>query len=219
MVPLPFCTSEESSDTLSFERALEQQGFSAVCGSDEVGRGPLAGPVVAACAILPAGCDISLLLDSKKLTHRKLLVAYECLVNAKVPIGIGVVQPATIDQINILQASLLAMKRAVEAMSDQGYVPDYILVDGKFEIPCSIPQTTLIKGESRSASIAAASIIAKVTRDKMMEDMHQTYPVYGFAQHKGYPTAAHRKAIKEHGPCEIHRKTFKGVKEFVKIKP
>ncbi len=211
-----FDSSVDAGDNFHYENYLASQGFSAIAGSDEVGRGPLAGPVVAASVILPAHCDPRIFLDSKKLSHKKLKELFSVLHELDATIGIGIVSEKKIDQINILQASLYAMRLSVEELSAHGHAPDYILVDGKFEIPHSTPQRALIKGETKSASIAAASIIAKVTRDRLMVDLHEKYPVYNFAQHKGYPTKAHRKVIAEHGPCPIHRKTFKGVKEFVK---
>lgn len=130
------------------------------------------------------------------------------LIRIGAKIGVGIVSPAEIDRINILQASLLAMKQAMEALP---VCPDFLLVDGKFPVPVAVAQQPLIKGDSRSASIAAASIVAKETRDRLMEEYHQQYPCYNFRQHKGYPTAAHRQAILEHGPCPIHRRSFKGV--------
>ena len=200
------------SDTFAFERRLIEQGRTVVAGVDEAGRGPLAGPVVAACVILPTDCDFALFKDSKKLSakaRQRLLVE---LIRIEALIGVGIVSPAEIDRINILQASLLAMKQAMEALP---VIPDFLLVDGKFPVPVSVAQQPLIKGESRSASIAAASIVAKETRDRLMEEYHEKFPVYNFRQHKGYPTAAHRQAVREHGPCPIHRCSFKGVREFV----
>lgn len=202
-------------DRFSYERTLYKHGFSAIAGSDEVGRGPLAGPVVAASVILPTECDHTPFLDSKQLSHTQRVKIYDYLRGLDCPIGIGIVSVRTIERINILQASLLAMKRSIEDLEQHGHPPDYVLVDGKFEIPLSLPQQALIKGESKSRSIAAASIAAKITRDRIMEEMHKKYPCYNFAAHKGYPTKAHKQAVKEFGPCEIHRKTFRGVKEFV----
>ncbi len=198
-----------------YEQNLKAQGYSSIAGSDEAGRGPLAGPVVAASVILPEHCDPAVFLDSKKLSHKKLAALYQLLHNIGAAIGIGIVSAAKIDQINILQASLLAMRLSIEDLGSQQYTPDFVLVDGKFEIPFALPQQALIKGETKSASIAAASIIAKVTRDTLMNEFDSKYPLYNFKQHKGYPTKAHRQLIAEHGPCEIHRTSFKGVKEFV----
>ena len=201
-------------DNFRFERALRAKGFDCIAGCDEAGRGPLAGPVVASCVVLPVDCDHSLFLDSKKISHRHRLRLYGLLKDINAAIGIGIVSVETIDTINILQASLLAMKRAVADM-DSACNPEFILVDGIFKIPLSVPQITLTKGESKSASVAAASIVAKVERDALMDALDQKYPIYGFRGHKGYPTKDHRRAIARYGPCPSHRKTFKGVKEFV----
>lgn len=202
-------------DNFRFERALRSRGFACIAGSDEAGRGPLAGPVVAASVVLPLDCDHSVFLDSKKISHARRIRLNRLLQDINAVVGIGVVPVETIDRINILQASLLAMKLAVADMGDDSFRPDFILVDGIFTVPLSIPQIALKKGESKSASIAAASIVAKVKRDAMMEKMALQYPLYNFHKNKGYPTKEHRLAIVKHGPCPIHRKTFKGVKEFV----
>ncbi len=202
-------------DNFELERNLKQQAYSVVAGLDEVGRGPLAGPVVAAAVILPEECQHSLFLDSKKLSAKKRELLFTHLHEIPARIGIGSVSHQTIDRINILQASLLAMQRAVEDLIEQCYPPDFLLVDGKFPIPSVIPQQPMIKGENRSASIAAASIVAKVTRDRLMADLHEQFPCYNFKCNKGYPTKEHRQAVKDHGICPHHRLSFKGVKEFV----
>ena len=199
-------------DTFSFERQLSSQGFKIVAGTDEAGRGPLAGPVVAACVILPAGCNFSLFKDSKKTSAPERSRLYDLLFEIGAEIGVGYGTVEEIERLNILQASLLAMKKAVEELAR---VPDFLLVDGKFPVPSFIPQKNLVKGESRSASIAAASIIAKQERDRLMEKYHSQFPMYNFSKNKGYPTAEHRRLIKEHGPCEIHRRTFRGVREHL----
>jgi ribonuclease HII len=195
-------------DSFCFERKLWALGRDLVAGLDEAGRGPLAGPVVAACVILPASCDFRRFKDSKILTAaaRNELYAELQMIGAVIGIGIGSVDE--IDRLNILHASLLAMKKAVAELDA---APDYLLVDGKFPVPVAIPQQTLIKGESRSASIAAASIVAKVTRDGLMEELHQQYPQYNFLFNKGYGTAEHRRVLQECGPCAQHRRHFKGV--------
>jgi len=211
-----FTSSPESPwDTLHHELALIRAGYSQVAGVDEAGRGPLAGPVVAGCVILPLDCEYHRFKDSKKLTAASRDTLYDLLQCCGAKIGVAVVEPDEIDRINILQASLQAMARAVSGLSrEYGVDPDFLLVDGKFTAPVELPQQALIKGESKSASIAAASIIAKVTRDRLMAEYHEQYPHYNFLQNKGYPTAEHRRAVKRFGPCPIHRRTFKGVREF-----
>jgi len=200
-----------SGDNFTIERNLQQQGYSVVAGLDEVGRGPLAGPVIAAAVILPDSCQHSLFLDSKKLSAKSREHLFSCLHDIDAYIGVGVVSHTIIDKINILQASLLAMKRAVLKLKKSGSTPDFLLVDGKFPIPMRTPQEALVKGESRSASIAAASIIAKVTRDAMMAKLHRQYPQYNFIKNQGYPTLEHRTAIKKYGITPHHRKSFNGV--------
>lgn len=210
---LSIATSQ--SDTFYYERALIGSGYMSVAGVDEAGRGPLAGPVVASCVILPDNCEYFRFKDSKILTAKTRQSLFEYLYECGAKIGLSVVDAEEIDQINILQASLQAMARAVAELAEQDDGPDYLLVDGKFTAPVDLPQEALVKGESKSASIAAASIIAKVTRDRLMAEYHQEFPQYNFAQNKGYPTKDHRRAIEKHGPCVIHRKTFKGVREHV----
>jgi ribonuclease HII len=206
----------DTNDTFLFERTLHTSGYSCVAGLDEAGRGPLAGPVVAACVVLPPSCDSALFLDSKKLSHKRRCFLARILADINASTGVGIVSHTTIDRINILQASLLAMKRAVENLASTAPSPNFLLIDGKFKIPMDTPQHTLIQGESKSASIAAASILAKVTRDALMDELDRQFPVYNFAQNKGYPTREHREAIEKYGPVvSCHRRTFKGVKEFV----
>lgn len=204
------------SDNFQFERMLLNRGFAHIAGTDEVGRGPLAGPVVAACIILPDSCDPALFCDSKTTTEKQRYKLRDILYRAKTPIGIGIVPPRTIDQINILQASLLAMKKSILELSEKTSPPDFILVDGTFAVPLDIPQETLTKGDSRSATIGAASIIAKITRDEIMKILHEKYPYYNFISNKGYPTRQHKEAIEQFGPCPEHRFSFRGVREFVK---
>lgn len=209
--------SPRPGDTFSIERQFFGQGAGLIAGLDEAGRGPLAGPVVAACAILPRDGDHHLFRDSKQLTAQQREQLFALLQTNGAVIGVGIADPREIETINILQASLLAMRRAlaecVAANNDQ--TPDVLLVDGRHRVPVTIQQLTLIKGESKSASVAAASIIAKVTRDRLMAEAHACYPQYGFDRHQGYPTKAHRQAIAVHGPCPLHRRTFRGVAEFL----
>ncbi|WP_417911433.1 ribonuclease HII [Candidatus Electronema sp. TJ] len=194
---------------------MHEHGLFRIAGVDEAGRGPLAGPVTAACVILPPDSDHSRWKDSKKLTPLRRERLWSELRLSAALIGIGLASAEEIDQLNIHRASLLAMRRAVENCADKaGNLPDYLLVDGLFKVPVNLPQLALVKGESKSASIAAASIVAKVLRDHLMADCHEQYPQYNFLQHKGYPTKAHRAAIAEHGPSPIHRRSFHGVREF-----
>lgn len=202
-------------DTFQFERLLRKRGFNRVAGTDEVGRGPLAGPVVAASVILPLDCDHALFCDSKQTTVAQRYRLRDLLYEKDAAIGIGTVSPATVDRINILQASLQAMKESIEALHDAQFPPDFILVDGTFLVPIDTPQETLVKGDSRSASIGAASIVAKIARDEIMAELHTRYPEYNFLANKGYPTSEHRKAVSVHGPSPVHRLSFRGVKEFV----
>ncbi len=197
-------------DTFAIERSLVSQGYRTVAGTDEAGRGPLAGPVVAACVILPLHCDYQQFQDSKKLSAKARRELAHRLVVLEAAIGVGIVSAAEIDRLNILQASLLAMRKAVEKLP---ILPDFLLVDGKFTVPMAVEQMALVKGDSRSATISAASIVAKVTRDAIMEQYHLEYPQYNFARHKGYPTAEHRRIIREIGPCPIHRQSFKPVRD------
>ncbi len=206
----------DENDNFHFERKLRSQGLQCVAGTDEVGRGPLAGPVVASCVSLPDDCDPTPFLDSKAIPEERRQYLAKILKDNGACIGIGVVSHRRIDTINILQASLLAMKLAVfnhAALSGKNV--DFLLVDGNFEIPINIQQLALKKGENKSGSIAAASIIAKVYRDRIMESLHHRFPQYGFISNKGYPTKSHRQAIASFGPCPVHRLTFKGVREFV----
>jgi ribonuclease HII len=199
-------------DTFAFERALIRQGFALVAGTDEAGRGPLAGPVVAGAVILPPACEFGVFRDSKTLSPAARAELLVHLGEIGAVIGVGVCEVAEIDRLNILRASLLAMRKALAALAVS---PDFLLVDGKFPVPTLLPQKSLIKGDSRSASIAAASIVAKEERDRLMGEYHHRYPQYNFAAHKGYPTAEHRRLLKAHGPCGIHRRTFKGVRELL----
>ena len=196
-----------------FEELAARQGYRQVAGVDEAGRGLLAGPVVAAAVILPPGVDLPGVDDSKKLTPSCRDELYNLIFSRAITVGIGMGDHHLIDRINILQATLTAMAQAVDSLA---FPPDYLLIDGISRIPVPIPQRTIKKGDSASISIAAASIIAKVTRDRLMVDYDRQYPGYGFAKHKGYGCATHMAAIAALGPCPIHRTTFRGVKEHVK---
>ncbi|MCB6611485.1 ribonuclease HII [[Clostridium] symbiosum] len=187
-----------------YERKYE--GYSIVCGIDEAGRGPLAGPVVAAAAVLPKDATILWLNDSKKLSEKRREELFQEIQEKAVTYGVGIVSPAVIDEINILQATYEAMRQAVSSLSSE---PDILLNDAVI-IPGidEKKQVKIIKGDAKSVSIAAASILAKVTRDRMMGEYDKLYPEYGFAQHKGYGTKAHMDAIREFGVCPIHRRSF-----------
>ncbi len=199
-------------DTLYFERLFQEQGFELVAGADEVGRGCLAGPVVAAAVILPKVFHLDGLTDSKKLSKDQRQSLVPEIKRQALSFSIASISPEVIDRINILQASLRAMALAVEGLAMQ---PHAVLIDGNQPVPVSIPQKTVVRGDSRSISIAAASVVAKVHRDGLMEELDSRYPEYQFARHKGYATAVHRQALRSHGPCPLHRKTFRGVKEYI----
>jgi ribonuclease HII len=194
-----------SGPTLVYEDVLRLNGLRYVAGVDEAGRGPLAGPVVAAAVILPVGVAIPGVDDSKKLTAAKRDELFNVIMHTAVATGTGIVDHREIDRCNILQATFSAMHLAVGALA---IVPEHILIDGNRFVGTGIPFTTIIGGDGISQSIAAASIIAKVTRDRILCDYDRAYPAYGFARHKGYGTAAHRAAIVQYGPCPIHRLTF-----------
>lgn len=187
------------------EDSLFDQGIGVICGVDEAGRGPLAGPVYAAAVILPRDLEIPGLTDSKKLSDKKRRELFPIIQEQAVAFGIGVASEKEIDEINILQATFLAMKRALEKLSVR---PDLALIDGNRETDFGVPAKTVVKGDSLSASIAAASILAKVSRDNYMMELAQKYPQYGFDIHKGYGTKAHYQALREFGPSEVHRMTF-----------
>ncbi|MZG52958.1 MAG: ribonuclease HII [Nitrospinae bacterium] len=197
---------------LEFETKAREREFSNIAGVDEAGRGPLAGPVVAAAVIFSSSIDIAGLDDSKKLSAKKREALFPKIQEKAIAYGMSVVDPEVIDEINILQAARLAMKQAVDQLNP---VPDLLLIDGNQKIESSLDQWAIIKGDSKSLSIAAASVLAKVTRDRIMEDYHKLYPQYQFDRHKGYGTKLHRTLIQEHGPCPIHRSTFKGVSEHI----
>ena len=204
-----------NSDLWAFEKALTEDGFTKVAGIDEAGRGPLAGPVVSAAVLLPHDFDAEGVIDSKKLTGRRRQQLYEHIYTHATAVGIGIVDALEIDRINILEATKLSMAMAVANLLPR---PDILIIDGNFTIPSPLPQKPIVKGDGRSVSIAAASIVAKESRDVLMHRYHEDYPLFGFDRHKGYPTKAHKAAIAEHGPCLIHRRTFRGVSEHVEEK-
>lgn len=187
------------------EKEMLLEGFNVVCGIDEAGRGPLCGPVCAAAVILPIDCEIEGINDSKKLSEKKRDALYDVIKEKAIAYSIEMVDAKTIDEINILQATFLAMRTAVENLSVK---PDVALIDGNGKPGLSIEERTVIKGDAKSVSIAAASILAKVTRDRYCLQMDKKYPEYAFAQHKGYGTKLHYEKIAEHGICEEHRRTF-----------
>ena len=187
------------------ENDLYEKGYKYVCGIDEAGRGPLCGPVVAAAVILPKDIYIEGINDSKKLSEKKREIIFEEIEKKALAIGVGIVDVDIIEEKNILNATKIAMKEALEKLKIK---PDYVLIDGNQMIDIKIAAKTVVSGDSLSHSIAAASIIAKVTRDKMLYDFDKKYPEYNFAKHKGYGTKEHREAILKHGLCEIHRPSF-----------
>lgn len=189
----------------NFDKGYLSDTVRVICGVDEAGRGPLAGPVVAGACVLPENCEIEFLNDSKKLSEKKRDALYDIITEKALFWGIGIASAREIDEINILEASLLAMRRAIE---DAGADPDLILVDGNVDRGFKQPAIAVVGGDAKSPSIAAASIIAKVTRDRMMAELEKEYPGYGLAGHKGYPTKAHKLAVYRLGPSECHRVSF-----------
>ena len=202
-----------TTDPWVFEKALNAEGYQSVAGVDEAGRGPLAGPVVSAAVMLACDFDDRGVTDSKTLTWRQRETFYERIYQQAKGIGIGIVDAVEIDRINILQATRLSMAMAVANLKPP---PDYVLIDGKTDIDVPMAQQSIVKGDSRSISIAAASIVAKVSRDRLMKRYHADFPEFGFDRHKGYPTRAHRDAIAAHGPCWIHRRSFNGVRQHLR---
>jgi len=197
-----------NNDSSLFERRLTGQGIQYIAGVDEVGRGCLAGPVMAAAVILPVPCLIEGIKDSKKLTPKRRELFYDLIQKEAIAIGFGAVDHSEIDKINILNATLKAMQQAVANLPIK---PEYLLIDGSQTIASAIPQLTIPKGDSLSITIGAASIMAKVKRDRLMADLEDEYSEFSFSVHKGYGTAKHLKELREHGPSPIHRRTFRGV--------
>ena len=197
--------TESKTDLWVLENTRYSDTIQCICGVDEAGRGPLAGPVYAAAVILPRGLVIEGLNDSKKLTEKRREALYDVIVEQAVAYGIGSADEKEIDEINILQATFLAMRRAIAQLSVR---PDLALIDGNRDSDFGVPAETVIGGDGKSANIAAASILAKVTRDRVMLDYAKQYPQYGFDVHKGYGTKRHYEALREYGPCPIHRQSF-----------
>ena len=187
------------------ENSFYSEDIQVICGVDEAGRGPLAGPVCAAAVILPKNLELPGLTDSKKLTDKKRRELYPVIMEQAVAYGIGFASEQEIDEINILQATFLAMQRAIDQLTVK---PDLALIDGNRKKDFGLPVQTVVKGDSLSANIAAASVLAKVTRDNLLLEMAETYPQYGFGIHKGYGTKAHYEALRQFGPCPIHRMSF-----------
>jgi len=199
-------------DELQYERELYKQGYKLIAGTDEVGRGPLVGPVVAAAVILPVNYELKGLTDSKKLSEKKRNIFYDIIMNDAISVGIGIVSEKIIDEINILEASRLAMNQALD---DLKIKPDYILSDA-MKLDRNVPVLPIIHGDALSLSISAASVIAKVTRDRMMEELGRIHPEYEFEFHKGYPTKKHIELVKKYGVLDEYRKTFRPISEILK---
>ena len=187
------------------ENQLHSEGYKIICGCDEAGRGPLAGEVAAAACILPAGIEIKGLNDSKKLSEKKREELFETIKEVALAYAVATSSVEEIENLNILEAALLAMRRAVDQLN---ITPDFVLVDGNVNRGWSLPSKAVIGGDAKSPNIAAASILAKVTRDRICYELDEKYPMYGFAKHKGYATKEHREAILKYGPCPVHRKLF-----------
>ena len=202
----------ENIDLLSFEKELYKSGVNLIAGVDEVGRGPLIGPVVAAAVILPKNYMLEGLNDSKKLSEKKRDEFYKIINRDAISIGIGIIDEKKIDEVNIYEATKLAMKSAIDKLSVK---PEHVLIDA-MPLELEMPSTSIIKGDAKSISIAAASVIAKVTRDSMMYELDKKYPMYGFGNHKGYPTKKHIEAINEYGLIDGYRKTYAPIKDMLK---
>ena len=200
-------------DLWRYEKELFDQNINIIGGVDEVGRGPLIGPVVAACCVLPRNFVLEGLTDSKKLSEKKREKFYDYIINNCVAYGVGVITPEIIDEVNIYEATKLAMKEAIKQVQAKVNL-EYVLIDA-MPLDLDIPTNSIIKGDSKCISIAAASVIAKVTRDRMMIELDKNYPMYGFAKHKGYPTKAHVEAINKYGLIDGYRKTYGPVKDVL----
>lgn len=199
-------------DLLKYEKELYKEGITLIAGTDEAGRGPLVGPVVAAAVILPKNYSLEGLNDSKQLSEKKREKFYDIIYKDAISVGVGVVDAKTIDEINILEASRLAMKKAIQKLSVK---PEYVLSDAMKLEGINIPYKDIIHGDALSLSIAAASVIAKVTRDRMMVELDKKYPEYGFKKHKGYPTKEHLENVKKYGVLENYRFTYKPIRDLI----
>ncbi len=199
---------------LEYENELYDKGYKLICGIDEVGRGPLLGPVVTSAVILPVGYYNPEIKDSKKLSEKKREKLFDIITKDAVSIGIGIVDEKKIDEINIYEATKVAMKMAIDNLSIK---PDYVLIDA-MKLDIDIPSNSIIKGDAKSESIAAASIIAKVTRDRMIDEIDKEYPMYDLKNNKGYGTKKHLEALKEYGPCKYHRYSYSPVSDSIKMK-
>jgi ribonuclease HII len=197
-----------ANDLQVFERLAHREGFQRVAGIDEVGRGPLAGPVVAAAVVLPSKVDLPTLRDSKQLSAAQREALRHEILGCACDVSVASADASEIDRLNILQATFQAMLRAIHGLR---FTPDFLLIDGPYQLPIAIPQRGVVRGDQRSLSIAAASVIAKVHRDQLMGEQHRLYPAYGFQRNKGYGTAEHLQALRRHGPCPLHRLSFRGV--------
>ena len=200
-------------DNLEYEKKLYSEGYKLIAGIDEVGRGPLVGPVVTACVILPMNFKLEGLTDSKKLTEKKREAFFDIIMEQAISVGIGIMDESIIDKVNIYEATKLAMYDSIKKSKIK---PDFLLIDAMKLEDTDIPSLSIIKGDLKSISISAASVIAKVTRDRMMDELHEKYPMYNFKKNKGYPTKEHVEAIEKYGIIKEHRKTFNPVSKYVK---
>lgn len=201
-------------DNWKYEKELFNEGYNIIAGVDEVGRGPLIGPVVTACVVLPKNFKLEGLTDSKKISEKKREVFYEYIINNCVAYSVGECSPEEIDKNNILEATKIAMKRAIDKVNKKINL-DYILIDGNMKFDFDYKYKSIVKGDSKSISISAASIIAKVTRDRMLIELDKKYPMYGFKNHKGYPTKKHLDAIKNYGLIDGYRMSYGPIKEVI----
>lgn len=201
-------------DLYKYEKELWNKNIEFIGGVDEVGRGPLVGPVVTACVVLPKDFRLEGLTDSKKLTEKKREMFYDYIINNCIAYGIGECSSEEIDKYNILEATKIAMKKAIDKVKKQINL-EYVLIDGNMKFDLDIPYLSIVKGDSKSISIAAASVVAKVTRDRMLIELDKKYPMYGFKDHKGYPTKKHIEAIYKYGLIDGYRKTFKPINDIV----